>query len=197
MFSTKLTSLSLLVEKEWKHNAGFTSWLTQLYLLFYSKKYLWVAKTLFYPNLRWKIKQLIVLRFKRIHESHWMTICPFFMHFARKSKAGKKNLTRMDEFGPNQFHGVQMNDIPIAEELLLLYFVLYDIDIVDRNIIGELARRSVQKYKNTLRLLRYNIHFCCLTNNAVYQSFRCPICDTFSNSSTHFWATFNNMHWTS
>ena len=60
--------------------------------------------------------------------------------------------------------------------------MLYDIDIVNGNIIGELARRSVQKYENTLRLLRYNNHICYVNNiNAVFQSFCCPNCDTFFN----------------
>ena len=52
---------------------------------------------------------------------------------------------------------------------------------MDGNIIGELARRIVQKYENTLRLLKYNNHICYVNNiNAVFQSFRCPNCDTFS-----------------
>ena len=73
-----------------------------------------------------------------------------------------------------------MNDIPIVEDLLTLKILLYDIDIVDGNIIGELATRSVQKYKNTLRLLKYNNHICYVKNiDANYQSFRCPNCDTF------------------
>ena len=77
-----------------------------------------------------------------------------------------------------------MNDILFVEDLNI---VLYDIDIVDGNIIGELARRSVQKYKNTVRLLRYNNHICYVNNiNAVFQSFRCPNCDNFSNKTFNF-----------
>ena len=73
-----------------------------------------------------------------------------------------------------------MNDIPIVEDLLSLKFLLYDIDFVDGYIIAELARRSVQKYENTVRLLRYNNHKCYVNNiNAVFQSFCCPSCDTF------------------
>ena len=73
-----------------------------------------------------------------------------------------------------------MNDFPIVEDLLTLNILLYDIDIVDGNIVGELAGRSVQKYQNTVRLLRYNNHICYVNNiNAVFQSFRCPNCDTF------------------
>ena len=75
----------------------------------------------------------------------------------------------MDGLSINQFKGVHMNDIPTVENLLTLNILLYDIDIVDGNIVGELARRSVQKYENTVRLLRYNNHICYLNNiNAVF-----------------------------
>ena len=68
---------------------------------------------------------------------------------------------------------------PTVEDLLTLNILLYDIDIVDGNIVGELARRSVQKYENTVQLLRYNNHTCYVNNiNAVFRSFRCPNCDT-------------------
>ena len=88
----------------------------------------------------------------------------------------------MDGLSADQFRGVHMNDIPTVEHLLTHNILLYDIDIKDGNIIGELARRSVQKYDNTVRLLRYNNHTCYVNNiNAVFQSFRCPNCDTFFN----------------
>ena len=91
-------------------------------------------------------------------------------------------INKKDGLSADQFQGVHMNDIPFVEDLLTLNTVLYDIDIVDVNIIGELASRSVQKYENTVRLLRYNNHICYVDNiNAVCQSFRCPNCDTFLN----------------
>ena len=75
-----------------------------------------------------------------------------------------------------------MNDIPTVEDLLTLNIVLYDIDFVDGYIIGKLARRSVQKHGNTVRLLRYNNHICYVSNNnAVVQASRCPNCDIFFN----------------
>ena len=85
----------------------------------------------------------------------------------------------MDGLSADQFRGVHMNDIPIVEDLLMLNILLYpqppDIDIVDENIVGEIARRSVQKYENTVLLQRYNNHICYLNNNnAVFQSSRCP-----------------------
>ena len=91
-------------------------------------------------------------------------------------------INKMDGLSADQFQGVHMNDILFVEDLLTLNIVLYDIDIVDGNLIGELARRSVQKNENIVRLLRYNSHICYVNNiNAVFQSFRCPNCDTFFN----------------
>ena len=49
-------------------------------------------------------------------------------------------MNQMDGLSPNQFQEVHMNDIPTVEDLLTLNIVLYDIDIVDGNIVGELAR---------------------------------------------------------
>ena len=95
-------------------------------------------------------------------------------------------IKKRDGLNLNEFRGVHMNDIPTVEDLLTLNSVLFDIDIVDGNIIADFARRSAQKYENTMRLLRYNNHICYVNNiNAVFQSFRCPNCDTF------FKRTFN------
>ena len=101
-------------------------------------------------------------------------------------------INKMDGLSADQLRGVHMNDIFIVEDLLSLNILLYDIDIVDGNIIGErrfekddgnvIARRYVQKYENTVRLLRCNTHIFYVNNiNAVFQSFRCPSCDTFFN----------------
>ena len=91
-------------------------------------------------------------------------------------------IKKTDALGPNKSQVVHMNDIPTIQDLLTLNILLYDKEIVDGNIVGELARRSVQKYENTVQLLRYNNHICYVKDiNAVFQSFRCPKCDTFSN----------------
>ena len=68
-----------------------------------------------------------------------------------------------------------MNDNPFVEDLLTPNILLYDIDNVGENIIGEIAKRSVQKYDNTVRLLNYNNHKCYVNNiNVVFQLFCCP-----------------------
>ena len=90
----------------------------------------------------------------------------------------------MDGLGADQFQGVLMNDNHIVEDLLILNILLFDIDIAERNNIGELARRKWQKNENTVRLLRYNNHICCVNKIiAVFQTFRCPNCDTFFNKT--------------
>ena len=51
----------------------------------------------------------------------------------------------MERLRANQFQGVHMNDVLTVEDLPTLKILLYDIQIVDGDIIGELARRSEQK----------------------------------------------------
>ena len=100
------------------------------------------------------------------------------------SKLFNSFIKKMDGLSADQFQGVHMNDAPFVEDLLTLNILLYDIDNVDENIVGELARRSVQKYENTVPLLRYNNHICYVNNiNAVFQSYRWPNCDSFFNTT--------------
>ena len=97
----------------------------------------------------------------------------------KNSKIFTLFINKKDGLSVDRFQGVHMNVIRFVEGLLTVSIVLYDIDVVDGNIIGELRRRNVQKYELTVRLLRYNNHICYLNNiNAVFQSFRCPNCDT-------------------
>ena len=87
----------------------------------------------------------------------------------------------MDGLTADQFQGVHTNNIPFVEYLLNLNILLYDIDIVDSYIVGESARRSVQKNGNTVRLLRYNNHICHMNNiSAVFNIFAALILTLFS-----------------
>ena len=77
-----------------------------------------------------------------------------------------------------------MTDIPKVEEMLQLNNFLYDLDIVDGELIGELARRSIQKFEKSVKLLRYNNHICYVNNiNAFFKAFRCTTCDTFFSNT--------------
>ena len=113
--------------------------------------------------------------------------------FAWKSTTARKTsnflksfMQKIDGISPNQFKGVHINDIPIVEDSLPLNNLLYDIDFGDGNIIGELARRGLQKYDSTVRLLRYNNHTCYVSNvHAFLQPLRCPNCDTFFSRTSN------------
>ena len=92
----------------------------------------------------------------------------------------------MYRFGTNQFQEVHMKDSQIVEGLLTLNNLLYDRDNVDEKISAELVRRSVQKHGKSVQLLRYNNHISFVSdNNEVFQSLRCPDCDTFFNRTSN------------
>ena len=83
------------------------------------------------------------------------------------------------EADPSKFQGVHMTDIPKVEEMLLLSIFLYYIEFVDGELIGELARRSIQKFEKNVKLLGYNNHICYVSDmNSSFKSFRCSTCDT-------------------
>ena len=89
-------------------------------------------------------------------------------------------LNKFGEGDPSKFQGVHMTDIPKVEDMLHLNNFLYDIDFVDGELIGELCRRSIQKYEKSVKLLRYNNHIYYVNNiNALFEAFRCTTCYTF------------------
>ena len=65
------------------------------------------------------------------------------------------------------------------EEMLQLNIFLDDIDFVDGELIGELPRRSIQKFEKSVKLLRYNNRICYVSNlKSFFKSFCCSTCDT-------------------
>ena len=89
-------------------------------------------------------------------------------------------LNNSEEGFVSKFQGVHLNDVRKVEDLLQLNIFLYDFDFLDGELIGELCRRSFQKYEKSVKLLRYNNHICYVNNNnAFFKAFRCTTCDTF------------------
>ena len=87
---------------------------------------------------------------------------------------------------PASFQGNCLNDILIVEDLVQVNIFPYDIDFDDGAMLGELARRSVSKHSNTVRLLRYYSHICYFFDMKVlFKAYRCPSCDTFFNRSSN------------
>ena len=88
-------------------------------------------------------------------------------------------LNNSEDGDVSKFQGVHVKDIPRVEDLLQLNIFLYDIDFVDGDLIGDLCRRSIQKYENSVLFLRYNNHICYVNNiNTLFKAFRCTTCDT-------------------
>ena len=91
---------------------------------------------------------------------------------------------------PSKFQGVCMNDFSSVEDIVGINFFIYDIDLIDGAMVGELARRSIKKYEKNVQLIRYKSHICYVDNiNALFKSFRRSTCDTYfqktENSERH------------
>ena len=59
--------------------------------------------------------------------------------------------------------------------------VLYSVDYVRGQTVGELSRRSLHLYDSTCFLVRYNRHVCYIKNpKLLFKLYRCPNCSHFS-----------------
>ena len=82
------------------------------------------------------------------------------------------------------FRGVALEDIHVVEDLAKVNILVYDIEVSENGIVGELAQRSLQRFNSTATLLRYNNNICYVTDvNKVFKAFRCPTCDKFFKKS--------------
>ena len=84
----------------------------------------------------------------------------------RKEKTSERFSFFFTEFGsckPNQFGSVHENNLPIVEVFVCLNISIFEIEIVDGKLIGELIRWSLQNYGNDVCLLRFNIQKCHVT----------------------------------
>ena len=71
---------------------------------------------------------------------------------------------------PFLFQGGCMDDIPSVEDIVGINVFLYDIDLLDGAIVGELARRSIKKYEKDVQLIRYSSHICYV--DSIYALFK-------------------------
>ena len=73
-----------------------------------------------------------------------------------------------------------MDDIPSVEDIVGINIFIYDIDLIDGAMVGELARRSIKKYEKNVQLIQYNSHICYVDNNhTLFKAFHCSTCDTY------------------
>ena len=81
---------------------------------------------------------------------------------------------------PPKSQGFCMDDNPSVEVIVGINIFIYDIDFIDGSVVGELARRSIKKYKKIVQLIRYNSHICYVDNiHALLKAFGCPTCDPY------------------
>ena len=73
-----------------------------------------------------------------------------------------------------------MDNIRSVEDTVGINIFLYDINLVDGEMVGELVRRSIKKYEKIIQLIGYNSHICYVDNiHALFKAFRCPVCVTY------------------
>ena len=96
------------------------------------------------------------------------------------SKLFNLYLVNSTDSDPSKFQGVCMDDIPSVEDIVGINIFIYDIDLFDGSMVGELARQSIKKYEENVQLTRYISHICYVENiNALIKAFRCSTCDTY------------------
>ena len=65
-----------------------------------------------------------------------------------------------------------MDDIPSVEDIVGMNIFIYDIDLIDGAMAGELARRNIKKYAKNVQLIRHNCHNCYVDNiNELFKAF--------------------------
>ena len=88
--------------------------------------------------------------------------------------------------GSANFRGVRIEDIAIVEDVVQTDIFLYEIDLLDGSMIGDLAKRSVGKHSNTVRLLLYKRHICHFSKiNALSNAYRCASCNQLIKTIQH------------
>ena len=83
-----------------------------------------------------------------------------------------------------------MEESAAVQDIVQVDILMSDVDFVDGSTIGELARRSVGKYRNSVRLLTYTSLICFVSNiNAFFNFYLFPSCesinDSFGNQERH------------
>ena len=85
------------------------------------------------------------------------------------------------------FRGVSLDHLVFVENAIKHNIFIYDIDIEKGELVGELARRSVELYEKNINLLRYYNHICYVDDiNTFFKRFRCPSCNTFIKYVSNF-----------
>ena len=104
----------------------------------------------------WQLRILLEIHTKIIYPflDLWRCISEEMRDSRRKHPSFNLFLEKKCGTDPANGRGVCNEDISTVEGNVRAEIFLYDIDIIDGSMIGDLARRSVGKYYNTVRLIR-------------------------------------------
>ena len=158
----------------------------------YSKKCPWDLKTLCYQIHHWKSSPVKSLTFEEnTREPDKYNVCflrTLALLLQRIEKLEEetskifKPFTQMKTGGTDHtnFWGVSTQDIAPLQVNVRADIFLYNLEVIDESMIGELAGRIVGRHPNTARLLSWKIYICSVSNiNALFKAYRCISCDDF------------------
>ena len=121
--------------------------------------YRWVAKMRFYLNPFYKNHTVNCLTFeentrKSYNDNHHL-FRALALHLHGNERLEEKTSKLFSLFlvnstnpDPSKFRGVCMDDIPSVEDIVGINIFIYDIDLIDGAMVGELARRSMRRMFN-------------------------------------------------
>ena len=156
--------------------------------------YPWVVKILYQLNRCWRIKMWTVLLTNRTRKNHTKTIFASSEHLlftCMEMRDSKKKHPKFSTFSRTILEKQIHQSSRVFTWLIFRKWRRWcnsiffnDIDFVDAELIGLLARRSMQKFEKSVKLLRYNNHICYVSDmNSFFKSFRCSSCDTIFSTT--------------
>ena len=81
----------------------------------------------------------------------------------------------MSGYDLKNFCGASAEDLPVVKEIVERNIFIYDFDIQEGEYVGELARRSIGRFGQTVKLLRFNHHIVHRNDiDSCFESFQRP-----------------------
>ena len=124
------------------------------------------------------------------YKDHLCLFCAITMYLHGHSNLDAQTFQLFTEFisksgyDPKNILGVTIDDSPLVEGIVELNKFIYTFDILEREYVEELARRSIGKLQKTVKRLRFNNHIIHAKDiDSFFKCFRCPSCDCFFNRS--------------
>ena len=81
----------------------------------------------------------------------------------------------MTGYDLNNFRGTSAEYLPVVMEIVDRNIFMHDFDIQEGEYVGEIARRSIGRFDQTVKLLRFNNHINHRNDiDSFFRSFRRP-----------------------